>query len=105
MAYPASRDNRGSESGDNGPLLFEKEDLDTLTANLFKKADGDMERLRLHYHEVIEDPNLAEDEAEAEQPEAVNRLMPLACISKKCRVCRCSTPSRKFPLPSASSAA
>jgi RNA polymerase primary sigma factor len=69
MAYPASTRNTRSEAGDNGPLLFEKEDLDTLTANLFQKAEGDMERLRLHYHEVIEDPNLAEEDQEDDDEE------------------------------------
>jgi RNA polymerase primary sigma factor len=71
MAYPAKNDPNGMENGDNSSILFEKEDLDTLTANLFAKAENDMERLRLHYHEVMEDPNLAEESEDSEAEDEV----------------------------------
>jgi RNA polymerase primary sigma factor len=71
MAYPAKNDPNGIENGDNSSILFEKEDLDTLTANLFAKAENDMERLRLHYHEVMEDPNLAEESEDSEAEDEV----------------------------------
>lgn len=77
MAYPSNN----LESSDNNTALFEREELETLTANLFAKAEQDMERLRLHYHEMemVEDPNVLQEEAEevdlveeGEDPEPIN---------------------------------
>lgn len=77
MAYPSNN----LESSDNNTALFEREELETLTANLFAKAEQDMERLRLHYHEMemVEDPNALQEEAEevdlveeGEDPEPIN---------------------------------
>ncbi|TES90860.1 MAG: sigma-70 family RNA polymerase sigma factor [Anaerolineales bacterium] len=61
MAYPAKK----LPDPDSIALLFDNEKLDNLI-ELFPNRDPDMERLRLHYMEVIEEPEEEEIKLEKE---------------------------------------